>query len=152
MSRNVRIGLFLLVTLGWSLAWFALRPLSNWLASVLGPVRLLFALTPALGLALMGGFLRRSLPERLTSWLGPLPKLGLLALVVPPACLVVLGVDNGMGVNAHVFGLCVGLLVVVYAFLEEVGWRGYLNEELSFGPKWLPWVVVGASWWLGSPH
>ena len=49
----------------------------------------------------------------------------------------------------NLFGAFIGIFTLIYAFLEEYGWRGYLQEELlnNFN-KWIAYIIVGVIWYI----
>ena len=63
-------------------------------------------------------------PERRMSFGGTFPLMGLAMLAVPAIVLGVAGVANGFAIDAHLFGVEVGLWIALYAILDETGWRG----------------------------
>ena len=72
-----------------------------------------------------------------------------LIVIVPIACLAVIGVPNNIGVQPNLFGLTIGSFTMVYAFFEEFGWRGYLQEELFRKyNKWIVYALIGFIWYL----
>lgn len=59
-----------------------------------------------------------------------------LAMISTPAIVMAgVGLPNKFGLDPHLFGGSLGLMVAVYAVLEELGWRGYLQDELSDFPS-----------------
>jgi membrane protease YdiL (CAAX protease family) len=71
-----------------------------------------------------------------------------LAMVSTPAVVMAsIGLPNRFGVNAHLFGGSLGVMVVIYAILEELGWRGYLQDELSDFSKLPKYMLIGLIWY-----
>ncbi|MBP1617745.1 MAG: abortive infection protein [Bacteroidetes bacterium] len=66
--------------------------------------------------------------------------------IIPVLLLLIIGVDNKQGENTHYFGLVAGLSTFIYCFFEEIGWRGYLEQELK-GMAELKRVLIIASLW-----
>ena len=87
-------------------------------------------------------------PERRMSFGGTFPLMGLAMLAVPAVVLGVAGIGNGFALDAHLFGVEMGLWIALYAVLEETGWRGYLQDELCEWPALLRYAVVGLFWYF----
>ncbi len=66
--------------------------------------------------------------------------------IIPVLLLLIIGVGNKQGDNTHYFGLIAGLSTFIYCFFEEIGWRGYLEQELK-GMAELKRVLIIASLW-----
>jgi membrane protease YdiL (CAAX protease family) len=73
--------------------------------------------------------------------------LGLLMIAVPALVMAVIGLPNHFGVEPHLFGLHMGVWIAAYALLEEIGWRGYLQDELRDRPALLKYAIVGLLWY-----
>jgi membrane protease YdiL (CAAX protease family) len=106
---------------------------------------LLSGIGPFLG-ALLVWFLFR--PERRMRFGGTWPAMGVAMLAVPPAVLGIMGVGNPFGLDPHLFGVHLGVWIVIYAILEETGWRGYLQDEFRERPALLKYAIVGLLWYL----
>ena len=82
--------------------------------------------------------------------------LALAMIVVPAVVMGGIGIPNGFGVDPHLFGIHMGVWIACYALLEEIGWRGYLQDEFCHRPALLKYVIVGLFWyawhfsWLDS--
>jgi membrane protease YdiL (CAAX protease family) len=87
-------------------------------------------------------------PERRMTFGGSWPIMGLAMLAVPAVVLGATGVANGFGLDAHIFGVEIGLWIALYAILEETGWRGYLQDELHDWPALLRYATVGVFWYF----
>ncbi len=86
-------------------------------------------------------------PERRMSFGGTFPPMGVAMLAVPALVMGAMGVGNGFDVDPHLFGVQIGIWIVLYAVLEETGWRGYLQGEFADRPKLLRYAVVGVFWY-----
>ncbi|MEL6593512.1 MAG: CPBP family glutamic-type intramembrane protease, partial [Bacteroidota bacterium] len=151
MSRHqfLSLGLFLVVSLGWSLVFFTVRPL-DFLPEVLpAPFGLLIAWLPPLGMFAVSLLLRRtSFSELPTSFFGESRKWSILIALVPIGLLGGFGVDNEMGIQANLFGLFMGALLIIYTILEEYGWRGYLQHALPIRSEWLKYTLIALVWYI----
>jgi len=87
-------------------------------------------------------------PERRMSFGGTFPIMGVAMLAVPAFVLGIAGVPNIFGLDAHLFGIEIGLWIALYAVLEETGWRGYLQDELYGRPALLRYAIVGVFWYF----
>lgn len=164
MSKQqlLRITLFSLIVLTWSFIYFVLRPISTAEMhhsatteatdlQLLTVKYLMIAWIPAIGLFIGGLIFRRYLPsnERQTiSLFGGNAKWSLLIAATPIVCLTAFGIPNTFGFQANVFGFILGMIVLVYAFLEEYGWRGYLNEEIQTSNEWIKYGIIGTIWFV----
>lgn len=153
MNRQslTRLLFFLISTLAWSYVFFQIRPISISLENFPAELYLASAWLPAIGLLLVGGFLMRSVPKNdKISLFGGSPKWSLLILSLPIICLTVIGVPNTFGIQANYAGLVFGLVLAVYTLFEEVGWRGYLQQELDLEVRneWLKYSMIGIAWYL----
>lgn len=78
-----------------------------------------------------------------TSW-----KKSLIMLSIPIILLAIFGVQNKNGLNVHYYGLIGGIGSLIYCFCEEIGWRGYLQDELKSVKEWERVVLIGFLWYL----
>jgi len=78
-----------------------------------------------------------------TSW-----KWSLIMLSIPIILLAIFGVQNENGLNAHYYGLIGGIGTLIYCFCEEIGWRGYLQDELKSTKEWQRVLVIGFLWYF----
>jgi len=123
----------------------ALTALPGWIAVLLSVVAegagiLLAALIARAFLGKM-----RPVPVQL---LGNLPWIPLSMSALALVLLSVVGVDNSYGMNPHWYGLVAAGGTLLYCIMEEYGWRGYLQTELSPLANGLKYVVVGFCWYL----
>ena len=73
-------------------------------------------------------------------------RLKAIAFVLTPILLsTAIGVPRA-GQNEHVYGLLLGLSGVLYAFGEEMGWRGYLSDALRPLPTFWRILLVAGLW------
>lgn len=73
---------------------------------------------------------------------------GLLMSVVPILLLAVIGVQNDYGINTHLYGLIAVAGSLIYCVMEEIGWRGYLQEELNGLKPLKRYVLIGFIWYF----
>jgi uncharacterized protein len=75
-------------------------------------------------------------------------KWSLMMLVTPILLLGIFGVNNESGSNIHYYGLIGGIGTFIYCFCEEIGWRGYLQDELKSIKEWQRVLIIGFLWYL----
>ncbi|WP_143304664.1 CPBP family intramembrane glutamic endopeptidase [Chitinophaga vietnamensis] len=99
---------------------------------------------PFLGALIVTWLFRRKSEMSFTGILG---SRSWLMMGLPVLLLLIVGVNNDQQINPHVYGLNMGIWIVVYGILEETGWRGYLQDELKdYHPAW-KYVIVGIFWY-----
>jgi membrane protease YdiL (CAAX protease family) len=142
------IALFYLIACGISmplLAWRDFAP-ASWAASPIPPwLRpLLYGWGPAIG-ALVVLRIRARQHTRTITLTGGAPWPSWLAVTGP--VLLVAAVAPARGAeHPHVAGLLAGVHAVLYAFGEELGWRGYLQDALRPLAPWARYVSIGLMW------
>ena len=72
----------------------------------------------------------------------------ILMAVIPIIILPLIGVKNEYGVNEHYYGLIITLGTLLYCIMEELGWRGYLQEELKSLKPIKRYVLIGVIWYF----
>jgi len=89
------------------------------------------------------------LDKKETSIAGINLNYSVIIVSIPILCLTIIGVENIFGIQMNLFGAFIGVFTMIYAFLEEYGWRGYLQEELmpKFN-KWIVYAIIGITWYL----
>lgn len=75
-------------------------------------------------------------------------KLSIIMSLVPIALMLIIGVTNSKGVNTHYFGLIGALATFFYCFGEEIGWRGYLEDELWEMKPLTKYTLIGLLWYI----
>ena len=148
-KSSTRIGIFIGIALIWSYAWFSQRHLLNNIIDNFQSIAVLFfGLVPTLGLVIGSLLLRRKLKKKEVSIAGTNLKYSIIILSIPILCLTLIGVENKFGIQVNLFGAFIGIFTMIYTFLEEYGWRGYLQEELlnNFN-KWIVYIIIGVIWY-----
>jgi len=148
-NRTTRIIIFLIVSLSWSLWWFWTRPLAHMIHVESSPLIIYLGLIPTLGLVVMSVLLRRYIVDKQISLFGKSTLYSMLIASLAPIGLCIIGVDNDFGMQVNLFGLYIGVGVMIYAFCEEVGWRGYMQEEIFKDQNvWIGYIFIGVMWYL----
>ncbi len=91
-------------------------------------------------------WLRRIRPT-INSLFGDSRKWSILMAALPIVLLSIFGIQNTHNINTHLLGLVIGIILMVYCVLEEYGWRGYLEDELSDVNKWVRVIIIAALWY-----
>ncbi len=82
------------------------------------------------------------------SLFGTSVKWSLIMLIIPVILLGVFGVKNAIGLNVHYYGVIGGIGTLIYCFCEEMGWRGYLQDELKTIKEWKRVLLIGFLWYF----
>ncbi len=149
-KSNTRIGIFIGITLIWSFIWFSQKHLlNNFMGNIPSVAVLFLGLVPALGLFIGSLLLRQRIDKKETSIAGINLSYSVVIISIPILCLTIIGVENNFGIQMNLFGAFIGVFTMIYAFLEEYGWRGYLQEELmpKFN-KWIAYAIIGITWYI----
>lgn len=72
----------------------------------------------------------------------------LISIAVLPVTLMAVGLSNDSNINPHMFGLIIGLCLVLYTLGEEIGWRGYLSKQLNSHTSFVRAFIIGTIWWF----
>lgn len=105
-----------------------------------------YGLGPLLA-TLLTRFLFTNSPKTITT-LGSSPWRTILFVGIPLLLGVTFGIRNRAGQNEHLYGLLVPVAGILYGYVEETGWRGFLTDALRPLPVF--WRIVGiGTLWLG---
>jgi|WetSurMetagenome_2_1015567.scaffolds.fasta_scaffold139192_2 uncharacterized protein len=109
--------------------------------------KVLRGIGPAAGFVVMRYVVNSRVP-RTTSFWGTDWKTSLVAILVFPLGLMILGLENNAGISPSFYGFLGGMTFVLYALGEEFGWRGYLQQALA--PLKLPVriIAIATIWYL----
>jgi len=72
----------------------------------------------------------------------------ILISILPVFTFPIFGLENSYGINIHLYALIYAFINVVYAFLEEFGWRRYLQNSLEGINKDWKYILIGTIWWI----
>ncbi|MDD4275016.1 MAG: CPBP family intramembrane metalloprotease [Desulfobacter postgatei] len=84
--------------------------------------------------------------------LKPLLVSAFIFVVIPVIGFAVIGVKESEHVivssNAYLAGAKLCFYFLIYAILEEIGWRAFLQEQLGFLNQYLKYAVIGVLWFI----
>lgn len=148
-KRIIRISIYFVIAAGLSL-FFRIYP-PSWYKNLslpfgLNEMKALFeGLGPILGAVIVTKIFR---VNRKTTFWGNIKLAVLIAPIVPVLLLTIIGIDANNGINPHYYGFIMGIMILIYAIMEESGWRGYLQDELESLKPWIRFVIIGILWYL----
>ena len=134
MTPYKRIGIFLSISMLWSLIWFSQKHLVRPFYDSIPPLlTLFFGLIPAVGLLIGGYLIRKKTPSIETSIYGLHSNLSLIIFSIPILCLTIIGVDNDFSIQPNLFGLFIGIFTLIYASFEEfhIGNQKVITNQLT---------------------
>ena len=85
--------------------------------------------------------------NRITIWGNEKLKNILIALL-PVFSFSIIGLENSNDINIHYYGFIYASINIIYAFLEEFGWRRYLQNALEGLNKNWKYILIGIIWWI----
>ncbi len=148
-NKTLRLSLFTFLTLTWSFVFFVFRPLAFLQETLPHLGYVLMGWIPPLALLIMSVILRQKLPHKTTSLFGKNKMASIIIYLLPIVCLTVFGVANTLDIQANFYGFYLGCVLLIYALLEEFGWRGYMQEEFNGDKnKWIGYLIIGIVWYL----
>ena len=145
-----RLIVFLTIALVWSLVWVTNKEsVFKYVREIPSLPFYFLGIIPVIGVLIGSLITRKQLPGNEMSLGGKDNLKACIIVAVPIACLSVVGLPNDLGIQPNLFALIMSCFTMLYAVLEEFGWRGYLQEELIRKyNKWLTYTVVGLIWYL----
>lgn len=90
---------------------------------------------------------QKSISNRITIF-GTTKSKNILIALLPIVAFSIVGMENSYGMNVHYFGFSYAAINVIYAFLEEFGWRRYLQNALEGINKNWKYILIGIIWWI----
>ncbi len=75
-------------------------------------------------------------------------KWSILMGVIPIILLTIIGVTNRQGSNPNSYGFFASMATFIYCFSEEIGWRGYLEEEFKSMDRWKRVLIIASLWYF----
>lgn len=118
--------------------------LPKWLVIAISPLQ---AIGIVIG-ALVAINLMRKNKNAEYSFFGTSKLFSTLIALIPFILVVVFGFKNNIGINPHLYAIIPATSILAYCFFEEIGWRGYLNDELGNLRQWQRFLLTGFLWWF----
>jgi membrane protease YdiL (CAAX protease family) len=75
-------------------------------------------------------------------------KISLFGTSKSKSLVTIIGVDNEVELNPHLYGFISIIGTLLYCVMEEYGWRGYLQEELKTIKPWKKYLTIGFLWYF----
>ena len=151
-SRIIRIILFYTIAISISnLFRFDLLGWNSRLDKLPAYTLILFSPLGAIGIiigALISINLLKKKRKTNMSMCGTSKKLSILMSLIPIILMFIIGVTNTKGIDNHYFGLLGAVATLVYCFAEEIGWRGYLEDELWEIKPIIKYSLIGFLWYF----
>ncbi len=151
-SRILRIIVFYVIAISLSNIFrFDIFNLNSILDKLPAFTLILFSPLGAIGI-IIGAIISISLLKKkrktnMSIW-GTSKKLSILMSLIPITLMLIIGVTNSKGINTHYFGLIGAVATFVYCFSEEIGWRGYLEDELWKMKPLIKYTLIGLLWYI----
>ncbi|MEO8760041.1 MAG: CPBP family intramembrane glutamic endopeptidase [Bacteroidia bacterium] len=93
-------------------------------------------------------YLLKSSVKRQNTFFGLSKMKSVLAILIIPIGLIIIGVYNNQSLNNHYYGLITGFMLILYSLEEEYGWRGYLQEALATLPAFKKIILIAVLWYI----
>ena len=77
------------------------------------------------------------------TFLGTSKRYSLLIAAIPVILIIIFGFKNDSGISQNLLGFIAAISVLVYCYFEEIGWRGYLHDELQSIKQWQRVLIIG---------
>ena len=107
---------------------------------------------PAIGAFIALKLFRLKSSYSLSGKLKPLIISLIVFVIVPVVGFAIIGVTESekLTVSSNIFtaGAKLSFYFIIYAILEEIGWRAFLDEQLSFVNQHIKAFIVGSLWFV----
>jgi len=84
---------------------------------------------------------------RTINFLGNSPLKNIATSITPILVFSLVGLDNNYKLNQHYFAFSFAAINLIYAVMEEIGWRGYLQDALRPLSEKYRFLLIGLLWW-----
>jgi len=92
-------------------------------------------------------FIHKSVSNQISIF-GDEPLKNLSVAFLPVIAFTSIGLENTYNLNTHYFAFLYSTINVIYAFLEEFGWRRYLQNALEGINKNWKYLIISGIWWV----
>lgn len=150
-SRLLRISIFYVLALLSNIFRKELFGLDSFRESL--PEWLVIAISPLQSIGIFIGALialqyKRKNNKLQYSFFGTSKLYSILIALIPLILVIVFGFKNNSGILPHFYAILPAISILAYSFFEEIGWRGYLQDELRNLKQWQRILVIGFFWWF----
>ncbi|MCB1023460.1 MAG: CPBP family intramembrane metalloprotease [Acidobacteria bacterium] len=90
---------------------------------------------------------QKSISDRITLC-GSEPLKNILIALIPLFSFSIIGLENSKGIDVHYYAFIYASFNTIYAFLEEFGWRRYLQNALDGINKNWAYLLIATIWWI----
>lgn len=114
-------------------------------------ITLFFSPMEAIGIvigSLIALYLLRKERKTEISMFGTSVKWSIIMSIIPIVLMTVIGIKNSKDADTHIYGFLAAITTFVYCYCEEIGWRGYLEEELKVFSSWKKIVIIAVLWYV----
>lgn len=83
--------------------------------------------------------------------LKPLLLSALIFIVVPVIGFTIIGITESKYIitnNVFIASAKLSFYIIIYSTLEEIGWRAFLQEQLTFVNKYVKILIIGTLWFV----
>ncbi|MDQ6785552.1 MAG: CPBP family intramembrane metalloprotease [Acidobacteriota bacterium] len=81
------------------------------------------------------------------TFLGNAPIKNTVIALIPLLVFIVFGLQNARQQNTNYYAFVFASINLIYALMEEIGWRGYLQDALRPLDSNLRYILIGVLWW-----
>ncbi len=107
---------------------------------------------PAIGAIIALKLFRLKTSYSLVGRLKPFLLSFFIFIAIPVIGFSIIGLNESNGLtitsNIHIASAKFSLYFIIYAILEEIGWRAFLNEQLSFVNEYVKIILIGILWFV----
>jgi hypothetical protein len=122
----------------------AIDKLPYWVALFFSPIE---AIGVVIG-ALLAIYLLKKEESVEISMFGTSVKWSIIMSIIPIVLMTVIGIKNSKDADTHFYGFLAAISTFIYCYCEEIGWRGYLEEELKDAAAWKRIVIIAVLWYV----
>ncbi len=79
-------------------------------------------------------------------FLGNQPLIAITLSVIPALLYFIVGIENELGYNSHIWGALYIFFTFCYNCMEELAWRGFLYDVLGDLNIWFKGIIIGILW------
>ena len=84
---------------------------------------------------------------RTITFSGNYPLKNIATALTPIVVFSIVGLNNEYRLNVHYFAFAFAAINLIYGIMEEIGWRGYLQDALRPLSEKYRFLLIGLMWW-----